>query len=333
MRTVALSLAAATILGLAACDGDDGENGMMQPPPTNQAPTATIAAPGTGSIFTAGQDVSFQGSASDPEDGALSGASLVWTSDLDGQIGTGASFTKSDLSVGTHVITLTATDSDGATGTATVQITVAPAGNQAPTASIAAPTAGAGFTTAENISFQGSGNDPEDGALSGASLVWTSDLDGQIGTGASFTKSDLSVGTHVITLTATDSDGATDAASVTITVQAVGAGQTIDLNIEDNAFVDLQGRRNEQADVVITLGTTLRWTYLPSGISIHTVTSGAGSGGGTGSGVPPGGTAFDSGVLSPGQTFTFTPDAVGTWTYFCQVHPTIMFNATITVVP
>ena len=100
----------------------------------------------------------------------------------------------------------------------------------------------------------------------------------------------------------------------------------------DDAFVDLQGRRNGQANVVVTNGTRIRWTYVP-GNSLHTVTSGEGSGGGGGSGVPAGGTPMDSGSLNPGNAFTFVVDAVGTWTYFCQVHPTTMFNASITVLP
>jgi len=49
----------------------------------------------------------------------------VWTSSLDGQIGTGTSFTRGDLSVGDHNIVLTATDSDGAIGTDAVAITIA----------------------------------------------------------------------------------------------------------------------------------------------------------------------------------------------------------------
>jgi hypothetical protein len=61
----------------------------------------------------------------DSEDGALSGASLVWNSDAYGRIGTGETFTMIPFAAGTHKITLTAIDSKGATGTATVVITVA----------------------------------------------------------------------------------------------------------------------------------------------------------------------------------------------------------------
>ena len=54
----------------------------------------------------------------------ITGAGLVWTSSLDGQIGTGTSFSRSALSVGNHTITLKATDSDGQMGTASVTLTV-----------------------------------------------------------------------------------------------------------------------------------------------------------------------------------------------------------------
>jgi hypothetical protein len=46
----------------------------------------------------------------------------VWSSDRDGQLGTGGSLERSDLSVGEHRIVLTATDTGGLSGSAEVVI-------------------------------------------------------------------------------------------------------------------------------------------------------------------------------------------------------------------
>ena len=85
---------------------------------------------------------------------------------------------------------------------------IAPTGNQIPTAEISAP-AGTYFNEGENITFSGSGTDEEDGDLNGGSLVWTSNIDGTLGTGATVITSALTAGDHEITLTATDSEGET----------------------------------------------------------------------------------------------------------------------------
>ena len=92
--------------------------------PLGQPPIATIIAPLDGLTFTHGDLITFQGSATDPEDGTLTGAALVWTSSADGQIGMGESFTRDDLSVGTHTITLTATDRQGAVGMDSITVTI-----------------------------------------------------------------------------------------------------------------------------------------------------------------------------------------------------------------
>ena len=68
------------------------------------------------------------------------------------------------------------------------------------------------------IPFIGVGTDPEDGDLTGPSLVWTSNMSGVIGTGAQF-NAPLPVGTHVITLTATDSAKNTGTDSLTLYIQ------------------------------------------------------------------------------------------------------------------
>jgi Metallo-peptidase family M12B Reprolysin-like len=88
------------------------------------APWVYITTPDSGLSYLRGGTVILHGNAWDLEDNALSGASLVWTSDLDGPIGTGRLTSRSTLSVGTHVITLTATDADGNTATDTSTITI-----------------------------------------------------------------------------------------------------------------------------------------------------------------------------------------------------------------
>lgn len=54
----------------------------VQQTSSNQAPVATIAAPAAGGSFRAGTTVSFSGSATDAEDGALAGDRLTWWAEL-----------------------------------------------------------------------------------------------------------------------------------------------------------------------------------------------------------------------------------------------------------
>ncbi len=182
----------------------------------NQPPTVTIASPADDAEFLDGVAVPLAGSATDPESGTVPANRLSWSSSRDGGLGSGASLSASALSVGTHAITLSATDDRGLAGTATVSIEILP--NGSPAATISEPTPGASFLVGDAVTFSGSASDPEDGALTGASLVWASDVDGQIGTGASFTFGELSLGAHTVTLTATDAQGQEGTATVEITV-------------------------------------------------------------------------------------------------------------------
>jgi serine protease len=91
----------------------------------NTAPTVTISSPANNATFDSGTSISFSGSASDVEDGNLT-ASLVWISNLDGEIGTGGSFS-AELSNGTHTITASVTDSGGLAGSGSITVVVTPA--------------------------------------------------------------------------------------------------------------------------------------------------------------------------------------------------------------
>jgi chitinase len=90
--------------------------------PVGNAPVATINHPGDGEIRNVNEDIPFVGVGTDVEDGALTGAALVWTSSLEGELGTGTMFDLALTQAGMHVITLTVTDSDGNQGTDTVTL-------------------------------------------------------------------------------------------------------------------------------------------------------------------------------------------------------------------
>ena len=55
-----------------------------------------------------------EGTATDAEDGALTGAALRWSSSIAGALGTGSPLTVPGLAAGSHDLQLTARDSSGA---------------------------------------------------------------------------------------------------------------------------------------------------------------------------------------------------------------------------
>lgn len=185
--------------------------------PGNQAPTAAIDEPAANASFEAGDVVHLAGRASDPEDGALRGPALSWTSSLDGALGTGASLDVTTLTVGSHTLQLLATDSAGAVGVASTSVFIV-AANAAPSAQITAPANGSHALVGGTVNFAGTGADAEDGVLTGASLLWSSNLDGSFGTGESRPFASLSAGAHQITLTAVDSRGAVGTDSIQVVV-------------------------------------------------------------------------------------------------------------------
>jgi subtilisin len=102
---------------------------------------------------------------------------------------------------------------------------VLPAGNQLPVAD-----AGDDLTVVdednngvETVTLNGSGSYDPDGTI--VTYEWT-EGDTQLGMGVQFTH-DFSVGTHVVTLTVTDDDDATDVDEVIITVTSVPSGDTM----------------------------------------------------------------------------------------------------------
>jgi hypothetical protein len=91
--------------------------------------------------------------------------------------------------------------------------------NTAPVVTIVAPLPGLSITVGTSIAFTGSAQDKEDGVLS-SKIKWTSNLDGLLGTGSSLSKT-LTVGTHTVVATVTDSGGVTRSASTQVVVASV----------------------------------------------------------------------------------------------------------------
>jgi chitinase len=89
-----------------------------------QNPVAQINHPGDMECRVVDMPVPFVGTATDPQEGALTGGALVWTSSVDGQIGTGTTFMHTPTQLGNHVITLPATDMDSNVGTDTATVVV-----------------------------------------------------------------------------------------------------------------------------------------------------------------------------------------------------------------
>lgn len=90
----------------------------------DQFPAIEITAPGTGSTYPVENEISLESLADDPEDGPLAGASIVWSSDRSGVLGTGENLLVRNLRSGRHVITATATDSAGNSSSDSIRIVV-----------------------------------------------------------------------------------------------------------------------------------------------------------------------------------------------------------------
>lgn len=90
--------------------------------------------------------------------------------------------------------------------------------NSAPWAAIRSPKPLAHASVGELVLLEGLATDLEDGPLADDRLSWSSDRDGFLGVGEELAVESLTAGVHQITLTATDRNGQTAQATVTIFV-------------------------------------------------------------------------------------------------------------------
>lgn len=190
--------------------------------PTVSTPTFSPSSVDTGETLTVSATVTGTGSGGD---------TLSWSSSPTG-LGcptTGSSpISCSPTTPGTYTVTATVKDSNGGTGSAqSASITVdAPPVVTTPVASPSTPEVGVSFTLSSTLSSPGSG---------GVSYTWTispSGLGCATANALSITCTPTTAGSYTVGLSATDTNGGSDAVSTTIS--ATGGGLTVSISVSSN---------------------------------------------------------------------------------------------------
>jgi len=201
-----------------ACPGNDVQVVEITTPPT-----AEIHSPGDLSqSFEAGAMVTFEGVVQDQQD-SPDRLTSTWSSNIDGLLdeavpdSTGrVTFATIGLSTGVHIVTLQVVDTDGEVGEDNVTFTLERL-NSEPDVEIDFPGNGDSLEEGALSTFtaQASDDDEEDPA-DALEVEWASDTDGFLGndtpdaTGVlSLATNALSLGDHIVTVTVTDTAGAT----------------------------------------------------------------------------------------------------------------------------
>jgi len=156
--------------------------------PVNTAPIVEILAPPSGNTYYATQNIDFGVYVFDPDEDIFFPADrIVWTSNIDGQIGTGDTLHRTLPTPGLHTITVTATDTRDAVTTDSITLLIQ-SGAGVPVVDITSPPDNEpAVSPGTEITLTGQVTDPEQGTLPDASLRWYSDWDGFLGDGPSIT--------------------------------------------------------------------------------------------------------------------------------------------------
>jgi Leucine-rich repeat (LRR) protein len=164
-------------------------------------------------VINANENIVLNATVNDLEDANL-GPVIQWSSSLDGFLGAGSNLSL-PLSIGNHSITASVTDSAGVAVVQSISISV----NSIPQVTLQSPVSGTLFMLQENVNMNATASDLEDGNIS-ANIQWSSDIDGVLGTGTSLLKT-LSLGSHTLTASITDSVGAVHSVTTQVVIDQV----------------------------------------------------------------------------------------------------------------
>ncbi len=212
-------------------------------------PTVTMVTSVDGEVFEPGELVELSATAFD-SDGLDISEMIVWASSVDGELGTGSSISTDSLSDGVHVISATVTDSDGQMKVIYFEISI---GSQAPTLTILAPSYDTRVDQGVDLFLSAQADDFEDGDISTA-VVWSSDVDGEIGSGDTLVVSTLSPGEHTISASITDSESNETSASTFVTIygQLTPSEATFTSTAEFDGFVIESNENTNQGGSVLS---------------------------------------------------------------------------------
>ncbi|MCG3174136.1 MAG: hypothetical protein GMKNLPBB_02360 [Myxococcota bacterium] len=170
----------------------------------NTAPTAKILKPKDGSRVNQGEPVFFEGEASDPEEGPLSGGALKWISDKAGELGRGATVSVANLPAGVNNISFEATDRGKLSARARVAVVI----NGAPVVKIVNPAEPKKeITEGQNVALSGTVSDDVDQGLKGSWFTSTAEAPIKAGdNNASY--NNVPAGKHRILFEAVDKENA-----------------------------------------------------------------------------------------------------------------------------
>jgi hypothetical protein len=205
----------------------------------NQPPTIQITSHRDGQNVVINSTQNFIATISDPElaPGHIEGMTTTWVDSLQGPLCSSNNCNGRLSTIGPHQIIATVTDGWGAKASQTITLNVI-AGPR-PFAGISWPPDSATFFASQQIELRGSGSSTADGTIPDNRLAWTSDRDGPLGTGHDLLTK-LSVNTHRITLTATDSLNRLGTASISVRVVPGNDVPTAQiLNPADASFFDV----------------------------------------------------------------------------------------------
>ena len=277
-------------------DGQIGSDAInIEVGPDNTPPNCVLLTPTDGESGMVGDLVVFGGTVGDPDvlvdtltvewkDGEdLVGSSIPTTS---GNV----SLPLTELTLGAHVISMIVSDEMGATCTDQVTYIVREPNNP-PTITITSPATGDVVAEGDPVLFDATVSDVEDfpGDLS---VEWTSDLDGVLSASPAdssgfsrFTKTTLERGSHTITLTVTDTDGAYTTGVLVLEVEAapeVNTPPTIALISPTDGYTASEGGSvlfsaivNDAEDAPSAL--TITWTSSIDGVLTGAVPDEAGA--------------------------------------------------------